>query len=238
MPDIFKKLDFVESDDAVMIPDFDMGYTPAPELPQEEAEHTESEEGQSENGTPVPAWRPPPPPPPLTKAELEVKYAQELAELRDAAVQEGFEEGVRQMQGEISSCIDGAESALGEMHRLQKEYFAQFASELRFLAVDIAEKIMLQRIEEDDMALRDLVMQTVSSVKRYKWLTVEVSEQLTGLVDSLKEELERSQYGGKADVNAIPGPLDTCRVVTDTGATVASISVQVNNLREAFANEE
>ena len=87
------------------------------------------------------------------------------------------------------------------------------------------------------MVLEKLVLKTVSE-SPLRVLKVEVSNHLTKLVEHLKEELIKPEYRGQAMITPVEAPPDTCRVVTESGATVATVSVQAENLRRAFSEAD
>lgn len=174
-------------------------------------------------------------PPPLTRQQIEEQNAALLEEVCSRAAAKAYSEALLEKRGELKSCISEVGRSLEQIGRLHDEFIEAYTRQLRFMAVDIAEKIMLQKIEEDDMALSRLVMQAVNTVKNAQWITVEVSERLTALVDYIKGELEGAAFHGKASVQPKACPDDTCRVETENGTLVATVSVQAKNLRAAFA---
>ena len=106
------------------------------------------------------------------------------------------------------------------------------------MAVDIAEKMLLEKINMDDAVLKRLVLQNLKNVKTAEWISVELSERLVGLVDSVKKELDAAEFKGRVSVSAVAEKEDTCRVTTEDGTVVSTISVQADNLRKAFREAE
>ena len=98
--------------------------------------------------------------------------------------------------------------------------------------------MVLTKIEEDDKMLEKLVLQTVSEVKNTAWLDVEISEKLITVIDYIRDELDKS--GGKGRVTVTPKacPKDTCRVNTEEGTIVSTVTVQAENLRNLFHETE
>lgn len=219
LPDILKQAAFREMGDAVCIPDIDLSPPPEPEPP-------EPEEIAPEPLTPP------------TREEMAVLFADELEAARCEAAERAYADAIHQKRGELREALDRVDALLIELQEQQDQYMEQYARELKYLAVDIAEKVMLQKLAEDDLALAPLVLKTVSSVKHSRWLTVDVSERLVGLVGYLNEELKKPEYRGTAEVAPTASPDDTCRVNTDEGTLVATLSVQTKHLREAFADTD
>ena len=121
---------------------------------------------------------------------------------------------------------------------MQVDYFEKYERELKYLAIEIAQKMIISRIEEDDLTLNRLVMQTVNASKGSAWLKVEISEHLVGLVDTLKEELKNADDYCRMEVVPTASPDDTVRVSGEQGTVDASISTQAENLRVAFESAE
>lgn len=238
MPDIFKKREFVESEDTVQIPDISLrlrlGLASDPLEDQDEPPR----EGEAQHDAETPQKRVVKPPRQLTRQELEDFFAEELAEIRQNAAEVAYADALQQKKGELKECISQVEQTLNDLQELQDEYVDLCSQELKYLAIDIAEKIMYLRIAEDDISLSALVLQTVSTMKRSKWLSVDLSERLINLVGFMSEELKKAEYHGRAEVNQMACPDDTVRVNTEDGTVIASVSVQINKLREAFANAD
>lgn len=173
-----------------------------------------------------------------TKEELEIRFAAELQELRQDAVRRAYHDALKERAGELQEAVTQVGALLDELVKRQTDYFDRYTNELKYLAIDIAAKVMMSRIADDDLYLSNLVMQTVSSVKAGKWLTVELSERLVNLVDFISAELSKPEYQGMANVVGVPASDDTCRVVTEDGTLVATVSTQLRNLRDAFQAAE
>ena len=177
-------------------------------------------------------------PEPLTRADIERLYADELSALRAQAWQSGYEDAAARYGGELADCIRRADECLRAMQVEHERYMELYDEDLRMFAVDIAEKMILQKISQDDIILRSLVLETVSRMKNPSWMKLELSNQLTDLIEFMKEELAKPEYFGRATVSPIAAPADTCRVSTEEGTAVATVSVQAGNLRKAFSEAD
>lgn len=235
LTNVLKKQEFVNTDDYVKIPDvvFD---EPVTELELEledfgndddvaEEEIVEEQESKEEYVYP-------------TREEIASYYQAELDEVCKQVSQKAYCDAIDKKSEELQACIQKVETKLEEMQQLQEQFLSQYSEELKYFALDIAQKLIQDKIDNDDMTLKKLVLQTVNNVKGISWLKVEISDELSNLVDFIKKELSKEEYHGVAEVVAGDFPKDTCRVITDNGATVATISVQADNLRGAFEEEE
>ncbi len=174
----------------------------------------------------------------MTREQLEETFANELEQIKGEAREEAFYAAVRQKKAEIDETINEVNSSVNEMLELQKRYFSQFADELKYFAIEIAEKIINERIESDDTALEKLVLATVNSAKSGGWMKVEVSEHLSGLVEALRKELAHTDDDIHYEVTPKALADDTVRVTTESGTVDASVSTQLRNLREVFENAD
>lgn len=212
--------------------------------PGQEGESSETYEAAESEGAAEsePPSEPEPEPEPLpvypTGEELRQIYENELRELCANAGEQAYYDALSRKKAELRECVDSVKNLMDQMAQAQQEFIRQYSEELKYMAVDIAEKIVLQKISEDDAFMQPLVLQSVSSLKNAQWLNVEISERLVGLVDFIRKELEKPEYSGKATVFPVAGTDGLCRVTTEDGTIVSSIEAQAQNLREAFKDSE
>ena len=233
-----------ENENAAQQPETDAA---AEELAGADAENTNASEEETsprqetEETAQQPAVQPwqiprmePPAPPPVTKETIGEFYSEELRQLAEDVAQQAYYDALNKKKAELRECVSSVQQAMNDLVSAQQRFMADYTDELKYMAVDIAEKMIYEKIEEDDQILTRMVMQSVAVVKNADWLNVEVSERLVGLIDQINKELEKPEYEGKAHVFPIAGTDGVCRVVTNEGAVVSSIEVQANNLRRAF----
>ncbi len=174
----------------------------------------------------------------FTPEELEEIYRPEIDAIKTDAMNKAYYDALNKKKAEIEKCIKNVNDQLDLMVNMQIDYFEKFSVELKYLAIEIAQKMISAKIDEDDMTLNRLVLQTVNASKSSPWLKVEISEHLVGLVDALKEELRNADEYCRMEVAPKAVPDDTVRVTGETGTIDASIATQAENLREAFRNAE
>ena len=173
-----------------------------------------------------------------TREELAEFYRDELNAIALEVEIKAYSDALQSKKAELQQSIDSISQKINEMEELQNSFLKEYERKLKFFAIDIAEKIVCRKISEDDLYLQELVTKTVSECKGTDWLTLEVSDALAGLVEAAKAELSKPEYRGVAEVKPIACADDTCVVSTETGAVVATISVQADNLRLAFREAE
>ncbi len=174
----------------------------------------------------------------IGREELSVSYEQNLKELAASVAQTAYYDAFNKRKAELKDCINGVQTLMDEMVKAHKQFIEEYTSELKYMAVDIAEKMILEKISKDDLILQRLILQTVNSVKNTEWLNVEISERLVGLVDCIKKELEKPEYNGRAFVFPVAGSDSICRVTTNDGTVVSTIEAQAANLRKTFREFE
>lgn len=178
----------------------------------------------------------------LSEAEEEKNSI--LEEARAAAEQiktDAYDEGLKKGISEKSELIENLSQYLS--HSIEKlkqdeiEYFEEYARQLKYIAIEIAEKIIYQKISEDDMTMYNLVKNAVRSVRDVSWVKAEVSEQLAGYADSLEKELCESGQNVEISINE-DAPIDECIVNTPEGIIVASVSAQLENLKDYINRQD
>lgn len=241
MSDIFRTYNYSATSDSVKIPDVDfelprVTIEEQEELPPEEAfmEFTPESFEVIEEPQEEPQEKLVYP----TREELAEFYRDELNAIALEVEIKAYSDALQSKKAELQQSIDSISQKINEMEELQKAYLNDYEKKLKFFAIDIAEKLVCKKISEDDLYLQELVTKTVSECKGTNWLTLEVSDSLAGLVEAAKVELSKPEYRGVAEVKPIACVDDTCVVSTETGAVVATISVQADNLRLAFREAE
>ncbi|MCI8351768.1 MAG: hypothetical protein HFJ86_11495 [Oscillospiraceae bacterium] len=149
-------------------------------------------------------------------------------EARDEAYQTAYEEHKAEIQGCLRQ-VDGLMEQLQQDHR---NFTIQYEQGLTDLALDIAEKVMDESIAEHRELMIPLVNKAVSTVKNAEWISVEVSSQLPGLVEELKKEMAKRQGSVVPEILGADLSPGGCIVHTPQGIIDASVSSQMEKLRE------
>ena len=167
--------------------------------------------------------------------EMLEKARADAAFLKEQAAKEGRETAYEQMKASIDDCLQQVSSLLDDLQLRQRQFIQKYSDGLSMLAVDIAEKVLNMRIVRDDSEMIELVHQAVSSVKNADWISVEVSDNMQGLIERLETEFAQQAAGGpRVDVMAVDAPVGTCVLHTPEEVIDASVPVQIENVRELF----
>lgn len=179
------------------------------------------------------------------KVEAEAVLAQAHSEkdriLNEASAQanqicsDAYNEGAKKGFEEKKTLLDNLaiyiSNSIEEIKKERNEFFEYYAKELKLLAVDICEKIISHKIEDDDMIMYGVIKDAVRYVRDTKWVKAEVASELSGYVDTLENELKAS--GQNVEFIFSDGiPKDSCILNTSNGLVVATVSEQIKNLRE------
>ena len=176
----------------------------------------------------------------LAHEERESILAEARAEaqrIREEAQQEGFEAGRREKAEEVDQVLRTLNRQMAEITVQYQQFMESYGERLQDFAVEIAEKILCRQIELDETSMAALVRKAIASVKNVDWMTVELSGQMGGLVEQMKEEVLRLDRADakRVDVAARDLPPGSCVIETPTGLVDASISVQLEKLQEYFS---
>lgn len=226
MPDILRGKQWREDADAVVIPDWSAPWAQPPEAPEQE----------QPDGEPAPAPNPPEPAPPpaLTDDQLRALYRPQWEALQAQLERRAYRDAVEANRARLERCLTEMNQHLNQLDESHERFLKEYAAALKTLAVDIAEKWVLRRLESDDSILEKLVMQAVEDVKSAKWMDVRLSEKMVGLARTIEKELQAPEYAGRAQVTPVDAPVGTCVVRTDTGDLDASVQTQARQLKKVF----
>ena len=145
--------------------------------------------------------------------------------------EQGLSDGFMTKTGEIQGCIDSLISKIAEIEGAQSGFAAQYETDLKWVAIEIASKVLTTRIEQDDLVLKELVKTAVDSVKNAEWIRIELSQECAQLISQLRTEYAQSM---NISINATPTPAGTCMVETPSGKIDASVLTQLDNLKDYF----
>lgn len=166
--------------------------------------------------------------------ELQEELQQRLEEMLDQI----YREELMKRRQEIQKSLEFLGQGLQALEASHQVYIKEFTEELKYMALDIAERILQREIQADPKALETMILELVAEVKNAPWINVEVSEQVEGLAEHLKAQLSKAEQGKTIFVTAKDVPPDTCRIETEDGFIEATLSVQLQQLRQAFVQAE
>lgn len=167
-----------------------------------------------------------------------VRASEQIERDRQAARAQGHQQALAQTMQDITSCIDNIEQTLARLESVQASFITGYEQNLKWTALEIAQKILVDTITADDTRLVPLVMAAVNSASSAPWMSVEISEHMTGLLTQLQQKLQDSSISDRVSIRLIDAPLDTCIIETPDKFLDASITQQLENLKSYFAVEQ
>ena len=167
------------------------------------------------------------------KAEYLLQAKAEVEELRLAAAQEGRREGFLQVTEEVRQTAEGLEAAVASFEGERAGFEAEFEEQMKWLAIEIASKVLAKKVADDDSEMLEMVQKAVQSVRAEPWIRVEVASEMTRLIDGLTALWDGQP---QVEVSAVPAEPGTVHIETPTGVVDASLRTQLENLREYFVS--
>lgn len=177
------------------------------------------------------------------KAQLEynealARAAEQIEHDRQTACEEGQQQAFAQTTQDIIGCIRGIEQTLARLESAQAGFITGYEQDLKWTALEIAQKILMDTIVADDTRLVPLVMAAVNSASGAPWMTVEISEHMAGLLTQLQHKINSLSDTGRINLRLVDAPPDTCIIETPDRFFDASITQQIENLKGYFAAEQ
>lgn len=158
-------------------------------------------------------------------------------QLKREAYEEGLKKGITDKSEILEDLARHISQNIEQLKHDENEYFEEYEKQLKYVASEIAEKIIYQKINEDDMSMYNLVKNAIKTVRDASWIKAEVSEKLSGYIDSLEKELADSGIKSEIIINDNV-PEDSCVLNTSDGFIVASASQQIANLKEFISRRD
>lgn len=176
------------------------------------------------------------------RAQAEYSAAISAAQNDIAAEQQkaftlGRTDAAKACRDEINGCVAKIEDLICRLESDHAAFITGYENDLKWLAIEIAQQILCDTIESDNQKLCSLVLGAVKSVKNARWLKVELSDQMAGVLSTIQQAVE-SEIPGKAEFKLVSAPADHCVVETPEKVFDASLSQQIENLKIYFANEQ
>lgn len=177
-----------------------------------------------------------------TKAQAEyndalARAAEQIERDRQSACEEGRQRAFTQTLQDITNCVRDIEQTLTRLESMQAVFITGYEQDLKWMALEIAQKVLMDTVADDDTRLLPLVMAAVNSAANAPWMTVEISERMTGLLTQLQQRL-KDFPDGRVSLRLVDAPSDTCIVETPDTFFDASITQQIENLKGYFAAEQ
>lgn len=156
---------------------------------------------------------------------------EEAEALRRQAYEEGKLEGISSVVGETRDLAAEIERMVATFEGERAGFEHEYEEQLKWLAFEIASKVLAKKVAQNDAEMLEMVSKAVQGVRNEAWVRVEVSAEMTHLIDRLMELFERDENISVQPARTDPG---TVMIETPSGVIDASLKTQLANLREYF----
>lgn len=158
---------------------------------------------------------------------------EEASMIREQAKREGFEQGIEVAKKELKKLG----YAMSELLNARDTVMTQSQSEIAFIAIKVAEKIIKTQVECDDKIVLGIISDVLKEVgKNETFIVIKTNPQDVEIVKNSIPEL--FPYGGKQvriDVEAQDDiERGSCMVETGSGVIDARFSTQLSIIKRAF----
>lgn len=170
--------------------------------------------------------------------QLNIDFEQSCVEIeskiRENAYKQGYEDGHAQSQKDVKhqfeTMIQSIENQLNEKNKLELNLIDELQNRTHLLALEIANKIMRQKIELDSSILKPILMDELETRKRQNIKTIEISKNANALILELENELLLLGI----DLHTIDGDISHLVIEGEMGRYDLSIDTQLKNIRRLF----
>ncbi len=165
------------------------------------------------------------------KQQLLQQAEQEMAAQKQQVLEETRAQGLAEGAQHMQTIVDELEQTVASLEGDQAGFEAEYEENLRWLALEIAAKVMAKKIRHDDTEMLEMVHEAVQEVRDEPWVRVEVSHTMTGLLEELMQ-----LYQNETHIEVMPteDSLGTARIESPSGVVDASLQTQLSNLKDYF----
>lgn len=159
----------------------------------------------------------------------------EAEQIRTDAFNEGTEKAIKDKYGEVDRILSELKDVIEDMKSSQLDYFERYANELKYLAIEITEKVTMQKISEDELFLLNLISKNVKSIREAGWITIEMSDKLPALADAVDKAMVSGGLSKKTEIQQV-NDMDTSSCILKATDRIVDISLrtQLENIKAYF----
>ena len=157
---------------------------------------------------------------------------------------EGYKLGLENIKVELDKInknkLNEINSMLIEIEKQKQSIISKYESEISKVSLDIAEKILRQKIELKDNAISKIIESVIADYKNVEWVKIYISDKddvkSIEADKSLISELQKISNDIKIEVKKDLKE-GSCIIETPDSIVDASVDTQLNNLKEILLNK-
>ncbi len=165
------------------------------------------------------------------KEQMMQQAQQEAQKLLQDAKAQGLQQGLSEGNSLLKTQLDELEHTVARLEGDLAGFEVELEEQLRWMALEVASRVLNQKVQEDDAILADMVVQTVQSVRNMPWIRIEVAQNMTRLIKKLQNIFDEQEH---IEISPIPSEEDVIQIETPSGRLDASVKTQLENLRIYF----
>lgn len=168
------------------------------------------------------------------KIEFEQSCIEIEKKIRQEAFKQGYEDGqtqsLKDVRHQFDVMIQSIENQVNEKNKLELNLIDELQNRTHLLALEIANKIMRQKIELDSSILKPILMDEIDARKRQNIKTIEISKNANALILELENELVLLGI----DLHTVESDISHLVIEGEMGRYDLSIDTQLKNIRRLF----
>lgn len=170
--------------------------------------------------------------------EILLEAHKKLVEMEEAArekgVLEGRQQGLNEQRELIEQLLTSFEEAILAVDKRHESFLSEWETELRWLALQISRKALDRLVTENELAMEDMILVAVDTVRDAEWIDIELSSGCTKLIGRLKQIFAGVN---SISVDAVDLPYREARICTNSGILEVSIEQRLSNIERYFRRE-
>lgn len=157
----------------------------------------------------------------------------EANEVKEEAFRQGYSEGNEQRFAQLWEELGSVETYISEMvnqhHERYDEYMRNVDEECKILAIKVAEKILMKKIDIDECEMMTMIEEGIKNLKKFHYGEIEISQQCVTLIEALQAKLREAGYENM-EVKKVNASKDTCILTSESQRVDISIAKQLENI--------
>lgn len=153
---------------------------------------------------------------------------------------QGFTKGYEEAYNDNKAAGEALQKALHDFEEQRQDELVRSLDELKFLALEIAGKIVDERLKDDQDVYLRMIEKALETFRSYKWVDIYIGEepQLAAYIESsLAERMAKSSKYLRVRMSE-DKPVGYCTIETDAGVVDVSVQTQLEQIRDVLTEND